>query len=273
MKIALAQINTTVGDFPGNLQKVRSALDRGRAEGVDLVVFPEQTLPGYPGEDLLEREDFLARSEDALQEAIASSRGLGMVIGTLRAAGEGEGRRVYNSAVLVDDRRVLGEQHKSLLPTYDVFDEARYFRPGDRHEVFEFRGRRLGLAICEDFWNDPVFWPRRLYSTDPIAELTRAGAELLVGISASPYSLGRVRLRYRMLRNTAQRYGVPLLTTNLVGGNTTLVFRRIESRAERCGASSWLSPRASRSPSGSSTWMRARSIRFPRGSTHRLSPI
>ena len=224
MKIALAQINTTVGDFPGNLEKVKVALDQGREKGVDLVVFPEQTLPGYPGEDLLEREDFLARSEDTLLEAIDACHGLGMVIGTLRAADGGDGNPVYNSAVLVEHQKILGEQHKTLLPTYDVFDEARYFRPGRTHEVFTFRGRRLGMAICEDFWNDPVFWPRRLYSVDPVAELMRGGAEVLVGISASPYSLGRVGLRYRMLRNTAKRYGVPLLYTNLVGGNTTLVF-------------------------------------------------
>ena len=224
MKIALAQINTTVGDFSGNLAKVKDALDQGREAGVDLVVFPEQTLPGYPGEDLLERKDFLAAAEDALLEAVDACHDLGMVIGALRAAEGGDGNPVYNSAVLVENRQILGEQHKALLPTYDVFDEARYFRPGREYGVFTFRGRRLGLPICEDLWNDPVFWPRRLYPVDPAAELIRAGAEVLVGISASPYSLGRVGLRYRMLQNTAKRHGVPLLYTNLVGGNTTLVF-------------------------------------------------
>ena len=224
MKIALAQINTTVGDFRGNLDKVKAALSRGREAGVDLVVFPEQAIPGYPAEDLLERDDFFTATQEAFAEAVEACQGLGMVIGTLQAAAGGDGHRVYNSAVLVEDRRVLGVQHKALLPTYDVFDEARYFRPGRKHEVFSFRGRRLGLAICEDFWNDPVFWPKRLYSVDPVAELVRAGAEILVGISASPYSLGRVKLRFRMLRSTVMRHGVPVVYANLVGGNTTLVF-------------------------------------------------
>lgn len=224
MRIALAQVNTTVGDFPGNLNKVEEALDEGRQAGVDLVVFPEQTIPGYPAEDLLEREDFFRATEETFQAAVQASRGIGMVIGTLTKSSESGGNRVYNSACLVQDGRVLGVHHKALLPTYDVFDEARYFRPGGTHEVYDFQGRRLGLAICEDLWNNPLFWPKPRYETDPVKELIDCGADVIVGIAASPYSLGREGFRYRMMKSTVSRFGVPVVYVNLVGGNTTLVF-------------------------------------------------
>ncbi|MBN1441185.1 MAG: NAD+ synthase [Planctomycetes bacterium] len=225
MKIALAQINTTVGDFEGNLAKIESALDRARREGLDLVVFPEQTIPGYPAEDLLEREDFLRAVESAFDRAVRLSRGTAMVIGTVRRAAAGRGNPIHNSAVLAVDGRVEGVQHKTLLPTYDVFDEGRYFRVAQEYAVFPFRGRRLGLAICEDLWNDPGYWPEGRYEIDPVSEIAgRCGADLLVAISASPFSVGRQRFRHDMLRVAAVRYGVDLVYCNLVGGNTTLVF-------------------------------------------------
>ena len=225
MKIALAQINTTVGDFDGNLRKIVAALDRARAATVDLVVFPEQTIPGYPAEDLLERNDFLEAIELTFDQAVRASRGVAMVLGTVvRAAGPG-GNALHNSAVLVDDGRVVGLQHKTLLPTYDVFDEDRYFRPAESYTGWTFRGRRVGLLICEDLWNDAGFWPRPLYSVDP-AEKLLGGSDIdvLLAISASPFSVGRPRFRYAMLRHTAMRYGVDLVYCNLVGGNTSLVF-------------------------------------------------
>ena len=224
MKVALAQINTTVGDFDGNLLKVTGALERGRSAGADLVVFPEQAIPGYPAEDLLEREDFLDAVEVTLEKAVAACRGIAMVIGTVVRAEDGDGKPVYNSAALVDDGRLIGFQHKTLLPTYDVFDEGRYFRPAPERRVFSFKGRTVGLLICEDLWNDPSFWPQRRYQKDPVEELVHLGADCLVAISASPFSIDRLRFRYEMFRNMVTRFEVDLVYCNLVGGNTSLVF-------------------------------------------------
>ena len=224
MKIALAQINTTVGDFEGNLRKITEGLDRGRHAGVDLVIFPEQTIPGYPAEDLLGRQDFLEAVEETFEKARRASRGMAMVIGTVIRADQPGDKPIYNSAVLVDDGRIVGVQHKTLLPTYDVFDEDRYFRAAQEHDVWEFRGRKVGMLICEDLWNDSRFWPRPLYSMDPAEKLRELGADLVLSISASPFSVGRVRFRHEILRNTATRHGVDLVYCNLVGGNTSLVF-------------------------------------------------
>ncbi|MFP6739831.1 MAG: nitrilase-related carbon-nitrogen hydrolase, partial [Planctomycetota bacterium] len=189
MKIALAQLNTIVGDCQGNLTGVLSALERARDKGADLVVFPEQTLPGYPAEDLLEREDFIDEVEAAFEEAVAACKGIAMVLGTVVRTGNSEGKPVYNSAALVKDREVLGFQHKTLLPTYDVFDEARYFCSATEHPVFELGGRKLALAICEDLWNLPGFCGENRYDIDPMQKWTEdGGADLVVAISASPFS-------------------------------------------------------------------------------------
>ncbi len=225
MKIGLAQINTTVGDFPGNLEKILKGLQQGKEAGVDLVVFPEQAIPGYPAEDLLERKDFVRQAgEVQAQVASATIGGPAAVVGNLIPSELQEGKPIHNSAVLLEEGRVAGVQHKTLLPTYDVFDEGRYFQPAAEHQVLTFRGKRLGLAVCEDVWNDPEFWCHRIYPVDPVEELAKKGAEILVVISASPFSMGRSRFRLRMLQNTARRHGVCLVYVNQVGGNTTLIF-------------------------------------------------
>src|SRR3989442_323588 len=160
MKIGLAQINTTVGDFEGNVARIRQGLERGRKAGVDLVAFPEQAIPGYPAEDLLERADFLKRAQEALAEVAQATRGgPAAVVGALLPHQGRPGKPVHNSAVLIDQGEVVGVQHKTLLPTYDVFDEARYFQPAVEHHVFPFRGRKLGLPVCADVWNAPEFLP------------------------------------------------------------------------------------------------------------------
>lgn len=226
MKCAMAQINTTVGDFEGNLARVRESFSRAKDVGADVVVFPEQTLPGYPAEDLLERGDFLAATEDALEAVCELSRGCStaILIGTLTGTGLKDGKPVYNSAVWIEDGEVRHQQHKTLLPTYDVFDEGRYFQPAEEHGVFDFRGRRVGIAICEDAWNDPSYWSRRLYPVDPVERFCAAGADLLVVLSASPFSVGRRESRLRMLESLARGRQIDLAFVNLVGGNTTLVF-------------------------------------------------
>ncbi len=225
MKVGLAQINTTVGDFPGNLGLILAGIARAREAGLDLVAFPEQAIPGYPAEDLLEREDFVRGAAEAQRQVVEATRGgPAVVVGNLLPGEAREGKPVHNSAVLIEDGRVVGVQHKTLLPTYDVFDEGRYFQPASEHRAFEFRGRRLGLAICEDVWNDPQFWPRRIYPLDPVEELVKKGTEVLLVISSSPFSIGRARFRLRMLQNTARRHGIHILYLNLVGGNTSLIF-------------------------------------------------
>ena len=225
MKIALAQLNTIVGDCEGNLARVLSSLERAREEGVDLVVFPEQTLPGYPAEDLLEREDFIDQVQDVFERAVQACQGMAMVLGTIVRTDCPEGKPIYNSAALVQDGEVLGFQHKTLLPTYDVFDEARYFCPAREHPVFEFKGRKLALAICEDLWNRPGFCVENMYDTDPVEKWVVDGeADLVIAISASPFSLGRPRFRRDLLAEIASSRGIDLVYCNLVGGNTSLVF-------------------------------------------------
>jgi len=225
VKIALAQLNTIVGDCEGNLARVLSSLERAREEGVDLVVFPEQTLPGYPAEDLLEREDFIDQVQDVFERAVQACQGMAMVLGTIVRTDCPEGKPIYNSAALVQDGEVLGFQHKTLLPTYDVFDEARYFCPAREHPVFEFKGRKLALAICEDLWNRPGFCVENMYDTDPVEKWVVDGeADLVIAISASPFSLGRPRFRRRLLGEIASSRGIDLVYCNLVGGNTSLVF-------------------------------------------------
>ena len=167
---------------------------------------------------------------------IRASKGIAMVLGTITRAPGVIGNPIYNSAALVDDGKVLGVQHKTLLPTYDVFDEARYFRAAETQRVFSFRGRQLGLAICEDLWNDPQFWARRRYTGDPFEALVKAGADLVVTVSASPFSLGRQRFRCEMVRATVKRYKIPLVYCNLVGGNTTLVFDGASFAFDETGA-------------------------------------
>jgi NAD+ synthetase len=228
MRIALAQIDTVVGDVRGNGALVAQSYRRARAAGADLVVFPELTLAGYPPRDLLERAGFVAACERQLAELqTLTADGGGLLVGTLSAVPEHEvGRRLYNSAVLLADGHLAGRVHKSLLPSYDVFDEARYFHPGPPEGVapISFRGRSLGVTICEDVWNDADFWEQRLYDFDPAQRLVDQGAELILNLSASPYHLGKQDLRHRMLATLARGLGVPVIHCNLVGGNDELIF-------------------------------------------------
>ncbi|HEY5449071.1 MAG TPA: NAD+ synthase [Polyangia bacterium] len=227
MKVALGQINPTIGDFEGNRRLVLEATAAAEAQGAELALFPELALAGYPPRDLLERTGFLdaaAASLAALAAALAPSR-TAVVVGFPERLPPGpSGRVVANSAALIDGGRVTHVVRKSLLPTYDVFDEWRYFEPAAEVAPVSFRGRTLGLSICEDIWNDADFWPHRLYRGDPIETLVRAGAEMIVNISASPYTMQKRHLRPRMLASTAARWQRPLLFVNQVGGQDDLVF-------------------------------------------------
>jgi NAD+ synthase (glutamine-hydrolysing) len=228
-RIALAQIDTTVGDFAGNAAKIRAATERARAQGALLAVFPELALCGYPPRDFLDLPEFLDRARRTLEELARPaewSRGVAVVLGFPEAVSGAPPPGVYNAAALLAGGKVAAIGRKSLLPTYDVFDETRYFLPAERATAAEADpwGLRLGLSICEDVWNDKRFWDRPRYERDPIAELSRAAASLVVNVSASPYSLGKPALRERMLAASAQGHSVPIAYVNQVGGNDALVF-------------------------------------------------
>lgn len=223
MKIALAQINPTVGDFAGNASRIRDFAGEAAGRGADLVVFSELCLCGYLPNDLIERPDFVERNALELKR-LAREIPLPAVVGYVGRARGKTGKRAANCAAIIADGHVLFEQQKMLLPTYDVFDESRYFQPAEQQSVFSFRGSRIGLTVCEDIWNDKGFWPKPLYERDPVAELIAAGADLLINISSSPFTINKRTLRYDMLRAVARRYHTPVVYVNQTGGNDSLVF-------------------------------------------------
>jgi len=226
VKIALAQINPTVGDFTGNLAKIVAASRRAAAQGARLTVFSELAICGYPPADFLEKPSFLARCRTAVDELAAATRDLptAVLAGVALPAEPQTGKPAVNAAVLLDGGRLLLEQHKRLLPFYDVFDEQRYFAPSKPQQVVELDGLRLAVTICEDAWNDKNFWPRRLYSVDPVEELMSQQPAVLINLSSSPFWHGKRAVRRQMLSAIAARNGVPVLLVNQVGVNDSLVF-------------------------------------------------
>ncbi len=226
MRIALCQINNTVGDLSGNAALILNAARQAEARGADLAVFPELALNGYPPRDLVEKPSFLQRSVESLAQLVDASRDLrcGLILGYVGIAPEGSIRRATNSAALIDNGRILATQTKMLLPTYDVFDEWRYFQAADHQDVALFRGTRLALTICEDAWNDKQFWERRLYRKDPVEALVQQGAGVLISINGSPYDTTKRALRRHMFSSMARRHSLPHVYVNMVGGNDQLVF-------------------------------------------------
>jgi NAD+ synthase/NAD+ synthase (glutamine-hydrolysing) len=224
VKIALGQINPTVGDFTGNAGKIVTFAQRARAAGAGLILFPELSVCGYPPRDLVEKPAFVARNRETAERIAAATTGITVICGIVTPAHAQTGKSVMNSAVLLRDGKIAFTQSKMLLPTYDVFDEWRNFAPAIRQELFSFCGRRMALTICEDAWNDKQFWNRRLYGVDPVEELMRSGGEFLLNISASPFNVGKRELRRDMLANIARKYGVPVVICNQVGGNDSLIF-------------------------------------------------
>lgn len=227
MKIALAQINPTVGDFSGNLEKIVSSSRRAAALGARLTVFSELAICGYPPADFLEKPSFLARCRIAVGELAAATRDLptAVLAGVALAAGGETGKPAVNAAVLLDGGQLLLEQHKRLLPFYDVFDEQRYFVAASQpQQVVELDGVRLAITICEDAWNDKNFWPRRLYRVDPMEELMCQQPAVHINLSSSPFWHAKRGIRRRMLAAIARRDGIPVLMCNQVGGNDSLIF-------------------------------------------------
>ncbi|MGD0682405.1 MAG: NAD+ synthase [Terracidiphilus sp.] len=239
MKIALAQINPTVGDFTGNLEKIVAVSRRAAAQGARLTVFSELVVCGYPPADFLEKPSFLARCRTAVDELAEATRDLptavlaGVALPVERERTKptspqsgicwGE-RPAVNAAVLLDGGRLLLEQHKQLLPFYDVFDEQRYFAPSRPQQVVDLDGLRLAITICEDAWNDKNFWQQRLYAVDPIEELMSQKPAVHINLSSSPFWHGKRALRRQMLSAIACHNGIPVLLCNQVGGNDSLIF-------------------------------------------------
>ena len=226
MRITVAQLNPIVGDIDGNLTKLVTTLRELKTD-TDLVVFPELFLVGYPPRDLLEKPSFIKKVQLALRELTNVSTRypqLGILVGAPLPTGKAVGHGLYNSAVLIHQGRILATQPKSLLPTYDVFDEARYFDPAPEVQTVSFKGEQLGISICEDAWNIPELWRRRLYSFDPIEILANKGATILINISASPFHVGKEELRFRIVHNHAKRHNLPFIFVNQVGANDELIF-------------------------------------------------
>jgi len=224
MKIALCQMNSIIGNIEYNKNKILSDYKKGIDAGVDLVIFPELALCGYPPQDLIEKEEFRHAVIDATIEIAEQSKDVGLLFGTITEEFDNVGTGVYNSAVLCADGKIQFVQHKTLLPNYDVFDEVRYFESAKDVHNFKFKGEQLGISICEDIWNDADYWKQRLYERDPVQRLMDKGATVLVNISASPYHYGRRKERNEMLSVLTKTNNIPLAYVSCVGAQTDLVF-------------------------------------------------
>ncbi|MEO1133467.1 MAG: nitrilase-related carbon-nitrogen hydrolase, partial [Cyanobacteria bacterium J06639_1] len=225
MKLALLQLNPTVGDLTGNAELIRQGVERSRQLGADLAVTPELALLGYPPRDLLLRPDFIHRAESAvsnLAEALANA--IPAVVGTVERNPANDGRPLFNSALWLESGHIRHAFRKRLLPTYDVFDEDRYFEPTRELNLVTWGDRQLGFTICEDIWNDRDFWQHRRYAIDPVEEMARAGADVLINLSASPFSVGKPGLRSQMIGSMARKHQLPIAYVNQVGGNDDLIF-------------------------------------------------
>jgi NAD+ synthase (glutamine-hydrolysing) len=224
VKIALGQINPTVGDFSGNAAKMIGFATQARAAGAGLILFPELSVCGYPPRDLVERPSFVASNRETAERIAAETRGIAVICGLVTAAEAETGKSVMNSAALLKEGGIAFVQSKMLLPTYDVFDEMRNFAPAKSQSLFSFCGKQMALTICEDAWNDKHFWHKRLYAADPVEALVQAGGNFVLNISASPFWLGKREFRREMLATIARQDKVPVVLVNQVGGNDSLVF-------------------------------------------------
>ncbi|MBU2520793.1 MAG: NAD+ synthase [Proteobacteria bacterium] len=229
MKIAIAQVNTVIGDFKHNFDRIVYFTNKAKDLLCDLVVFSELVITGYPPRDLLEKKDFIDANLACLEKLVGSIHGIGVVCGFVDKNPNDEGKPLYNAATLFEDGEILHKAYKRLLPTYDVFDERRYFEPGRSFEAFPYKGRRIGLTICEDVWNDKDFFSKRIYHIDPVALIIENGADLLINISASIFHVGKRELRRKMLGAVAKKYSVPIIYANQVGGNDSFIFDGIST--------------------------------------------
>lgn len=226
MKVTIGQINTTNGDIDGNVAKIVAAIGKAKADGSDLIVFPEVVTHGYTSQDWFQDSDIIEHSLEPLDKIISATTGITAIVGTIRPNTDNDGRRLFNSAAVINDGKLLGFTDKTLLPEYDVFDDPRYFEPNDGtgRRLYEINGVRIGVVVCEDFWNDKTFWRDRLYDSDPTDDVIAQGADIVVSLNASPYNKGKIRLRCDMVAHRAKANKVPIVFVNLIGGNDGIIF-------------------------------------------------
>ena len=224
MKVTIGQINTTNGDLDGNVAKIVAAIEKARSDGSDLIVFPELTTHGYTSQDWFQDADIISKALEPLERIIPETKGITAVVGAIRPNEDKDGRRLFNCAAVIHDGKLLGFADKTLLPEYDVFDDPRYFEPSDHRRIFEVNGVKLGVVVCEDFWNDDTFWRERLYESDPTDEVIEMGADIVVSINASPYNKGKIKLRCDMVSHRAKLQKVPIVFVNLIGANDGIIF-------------------------------------------------
>lgn len=222
MKIALAQLNYHIGAFDSNLKKMLRAIELARKADADIICFAELAVCGYPPRDFLEFEDFISRAEQSVQHLAKAAKDIAIVVGAPSRNPVIEGKDLYNSAYFLAEERIYAVQHKTLLPTYDIFDEYRYFEPASKHQVIEYRGYRIALTICEDIWN--IGNENPLYTICPLDEMQAAKPDFVINISASPFSYQQGKERRHVLRANARRYGIPFFYVNHVGAQTELIF-------------------------------------------------
>jgi NAD+ synthase (glutamine-hydrolysing) len=224
MLVTIGQINTTNGDWEGNTARIINAIEKGKKDGSNLVVLPETSVQGYTSLDWFLDRDVQRCALKPLDQIIAATEGITAIVGTVRPSGLTTGRRLYNSAAIIRNRELLGFADKSLLPEYDVFDDPRYFQPAQERHMYSVGQQRVGVAVCEDFWNDKTFWRERLYTNDPADELIEMGSQVLVSINASPFNKGKMEQRCAMVSHRAKSAKVPIVFVNLVGGNDGIIF-------------------------------------------------
>ena len=224
MRVTIGQINTTNGDYEGNTAGIIRAIERGKKDSSDLVVVPEACVQGYTSLDWFLDRDVARCVLQPLDKIIQATEGITAIVGTVRPTELATGRRLYNSAAIIRNKKLLGFADKTLLPEYDVFDDPRYFEPAPARQLFEVDNCKLGVAVCEDFWNDKTFWRERLYPHDPADELIELGAQILISINASPFNKGKMGQRCAMVSHRAKTANLPIVFVNLVGGNDGIIF-------------------------------------------------
>jgi NAD+ synthase (glutamine-hydrolysing) len=228
MKITVAQLNYHIGNFARNKELICSSIFKAKAEGSDLIVFSELCVPGYPPLDLLDRYDFIEKCSRTVTEIANECNGIAAIVGSPTLNKNKEGKKLFNSALLLQDGKINFCANKALLPTYDIFDEYRYFEPEKRFSVVEFKGKKLAITVCEDLWDeqpfDNEFEKARLYTVSPMEELSKQIPDIIINISASPFSYTKTETKENIFRSKGEKYGIPVISVNQTGANTELIF-------------------------------------------------
>ena len=228
MKFTVAQLNYHIGNFAGNRDLICSAIRKAKAAGSDLIIFSELCIPGYPPLDLLDRQDFIEKCDQTVQEIAKECTGIAAIVGSPTVNKKPEGKKLFNSALLLSEGNVIFSVNKALVPTYDIFDEYRYFEPEREFSVFSFKGVRLAITICEDLWDeqpfDNEFEKTRLYTVSPMEALVKQNPDIIINIAASPFSYSKIEAKENIFINKAIRYKIPVISVNQTGANTELIF-------------------------------------------------